>query len=196
MVLGVLLVMYREQATRWITQVAGGLFIVMGAVALASYYGAKRGGCSERPQPAFPLAGIGSAVLGVALAVAPQVFINAVGYIFAAALIAGALSLYASLASCSKHVRVGLFYWLLPTAVLVTGAVAIIKPSLIASMPFFVIGWAAILYGVAELLGAVKRRGSERQRRMEVERRKGEETIRVVDTITASIDQAEADKGL
>ena len=52
--------------------------------------------------------------------------------------------------------RVGILFWLFPSALLLLGLLAIIKPSAIASAPLFIIGWGMLIYGVVELLNAFK----------------------------------------
>ena len=169
-IVGVLLIQYREQTVTWITIALGVLFFLSGVISLASYWAAKR--TAEKMQgqllsdsngkpimgmiPKFPLVSVGSLILGLLLALMPQVFIAWLMFILAFILILGALTQFVNLASAAKMGRVGILFWLFPSALLLLGLLAIIKPSAIASAPLFIIGWGMLIYGVVELLNAFK----------------------------------------
>ena len=169
-IVGVLLIQYREQTVTWITIAIGVLFFLSGVISLASYWAAKRN--AEKMNfyiisdfnfkniifmiPKFPLVSVGSLILGLLLALMPQVFIAWLMFILAFILILGALTQFANLASAAKMGRVGILFWLFPSALLLLGLLAIIKPSAIASAPLFIIGWGMLIYGVVEFLNAFK----------------------------------------
>ena len=169
-IVGVLLIQYREQTVTWITIAIGVLFFLSGVISLTSYWAAKRhadklqGPTPSDPNgkpimgmiPKFPLVSVGSLILGLLLALMPQVFIAWLMFILAFILILGALTQFANLASAAKMGRVGILFWLFPSALLLLGLLAIIKPSAIASAPLFIIGWGMLIYGVVELLNAFK----------------------------------------
>lgn len=169
-IVGVLLIQYREQTVTWITIAIGVLFFLSGVISLASYWAAKRNAEKMQGQilsdsngkpimgmlPKFPLVSVGSLILGLLLALMPQVFIAWLMFILAFILILGALTQFVNLASAAKTGRVGILFWLFPSALLLLGLLAIIKPSAIASAPLFIIGWGMLIYGVVELLNAFK----------------------------------------
>lgn len=169
-IVGVLLIQYREQTVTWITIAIGVLFFLSGVISLASYWAAKRNAEKMQGQilsdsngkpimgmmPKFPLVSVGSLILGLLLALMPQVFIAWLMFILAFILILGALTQLVNLASAAKMGRVGILFWLFPSALLLLGLLAIIKPSAIASAPLFIIGWGMLIYGVVELLNAFK----------------------------------------
>lgn len=169
-IVGVLLIQYREQTVTWITIAIGVLFFLSGVISLASYWAAKRNAEKMQGQllsdsngkpimgmiPKFPLVSVGSLILGLLLALMPQGFIAWLMFILAFILILGALTQFANLASAAKMGRVGILFWLFPSALLLLGLLAIIKPSAIASAPLFIIGWGMLIYGVVELLNAFK----------------------------------------
>ena len=88
-IVGVLLIQYREQTVTWITIAIGVLFFLSGVISLASYWAAKRNAEKMQGQilsdsngkpimgmlPKFPLVSVGSLILGLLLALMPQVFI-------------------------------------------------------------------------------------------------------------------------
>ena len=169
-IVGVLLIQYREQTVTWITIAIGVLFFLSGVISLASYWAAKRNAEKMQGQilsdsngkpimgmmPKFPLVSVGSLILGLLLALMPQVFIAWLMFILAFILILGALTQLVNLASAAKMGRVGILFWLFPSVLLLLGLLAIIKPSAIASAPLFIIGWGMLIYGVVELLNAFK----------------------------------------
>lgn len=169
-IVGVLLIQYREQTVTWITVAIGVLFFLSGVISLASYWAAKR--YAEKMQgqilsdsngkpimgmmPKFPLVSVGSLILGLLLALMPQVFIAWLMFILAFILILGALTQFVNLASAAKMGRVGILFWLFPSVLLLLGLLTIIKPSAIASAPLLIIGWGMLIYGVVELLNVFK----------------------------------------
>lgn len=169
-IVGVLLIQYREQTVTWITIAIGVLFFLSGVISLASYWAVKRNAEKMQGQilsdsngkpimgmmPKFPLVSVGSLILGLLLALMPQVFIAWLMFILAFILILGALTQFVNLASAAKMGRVGILFWLFPSALLLLGLLAIIKPSAIASAPLFIIGWGMLIYGVVEFLNAFK----------------------------------------
>ena len=174
MVVGALLIKYREQTVTWMTIVIGVMFFLSGVVSCATYFSAR--GKEDMPKvfdaegrqltgfkPAFPIVGIGSLVLGLILALMPGTFIAWLMFILATILILGAVNQFVSLAAISRVARVGIYYWIMPSVILLVGIIAIVYPSAIASAPLFVIGWCMVLYGAVELVNSLKIGGIRRQ---------------------------------
>lgn len=166
-VVGVLLVKYREQTVEWITIAIGVLFFVSGVFSCVTYFVArgKQGDVEvydadgrklSGVKPVFPIVGVGSLILGLILAVMPNAFITYLVYILAAILILGAVSQFVNLISASRFARIGFYFWIMPALTLLIGIVAVVSPSAIASAPLFVIGWTMIVYGVVELVNTLK----------------------------------------
>ena len=44
----------------------------------------------------------------------------------------------------------------MPSVILLVGLIAVVKPSVIATAPLFVIGWCMLLYGVVECIDTLK----------------------------------------
>ncbi|MCI6550448.1 MAG: DUF308 domain-containing protein [Prevotella sp.] len=166
-IVGVLLIQYREQTMTWITIAGGALFFISGLISCVIYYSAvhradevqmfdAQGNPVPTARPSFPIVGLGSMILGIILALMPTTFITGLMYVLASILILGAISQFAGLAAASKYCHVGLFYWLMPSLILLVGVVAVVRPTTIASAPLFVIGWCMLLYGVVEVINAIK----------------------------------------
>lgn len=166
-IVGALLIKYREETVRWITIAMGVLFFLSGLISVVIYYSSRKqtddiqvydanGKLLTGSRPAFPIVGLGSMILGIILAMMPTTFVTGLTYIFAAILILGAINQYVNLAGVTKFCKVGYFYWILPSVILLVGLIAIVKPSWIATAPLFIIGWCMVIYGVAELLNAIE----------------------------------------
>lgn len=172
-IIGALLIKYREQTVTWMTIVIGVMFFLSGVVSCAAYLSARSR--EDMPQmfdaqgrqltgmKPLPIVGIGSLVLGLILALMPATFITWLMYILAAILILGAINQFVSLASVSRVVHVGFYFWIMPSIIMLIGIIAVAYPSAIASAPLFVIGWCMMLYGVVEIINNLKINGIRRQ---------------------------------
>lgn len=174
-IVGALLIQYREQTVTWITIAIGVLFFLSGVISLATYYSAKKN--ADKAQiiydangkqitglrPNFPLVGLGSLILGLILALMPNTFITSLMFILSAILIMGAISQFVNLAAARKMGSVGFIYWIFPSIILLMGLLAVIKPSAIASAPLFIIGWTMLIYGVVECINAFKLANNKRK---------------------------------
>lgn len=174
-IVGALLIQYREQTVTWITIAIGVLFFLSGVISIATYFSAKRnadklgvihdanGKQISGMVPHFPIVGIGSLILGLILALMPNTFINSLMFILSVILIMGALTQFMNLATARKMGGVGIVYWILPSVILLVGLLAVIKPSAIASAPLFIIGWTMLIYGVVECINAFKIANNKRK---------------------------------
>lgn len=166
-VVGALLVQYREQTVKWLTVSIGVLFFVSGVFSCITYFMARAkkddvkvfdadGKQLTGLRPVFPIVGLGSLILGLILALMPETFMRSLSYILAAILILGAVGQFFTLVNASRMARIGVYFWIMPTLTLLIGLVAILSPSTIATAPLFVIGWAMMVYGVVEVVNAIK----------------------------------------
>lgn len=166
-IVGALIVKYRELTVTWITIAIGVLFFLSGVFSCVTYFIARGkkndiqvfdadGRLLTGMKPTFPIVGLGSLILGLILALMPNTFVQSLMYILAAILILGAISQMANLVAVSRMARIGFYYWIMPALTLLIGIVAIVSPSSIASAPLFVIGWSMIVYGIVELTNAIK----------------------------------------
>ena len=168
-VVGALLVKYRERTVTWITIAIGVIFFVSGVISTVAYLSAKRQATKEgveiydakgnrltRPVPPFPIVGIGSIILGAWLALFPNSFVNGLMFVLAGMLILGALNLFFNLAAATRFSSIGCLWWVLPVAIFLVGITALVKPSTIASAPLFIIGWGMMAYGMVDLVNTIK----------------------------------------
>ena len=155
----------------WMTITVGVLFLLSGLVSCIAYYFekekvAKKTAKAEQQEgqqegqqeeenlksPSFPIAGVGSIVLGIILAVMPNTFITWVVYILAALLILGAVNQFMNLARSRQYARVPVYMWLFPTIILAVAILLISKPIESTQLPLLVLGWAFMYYGVLEFI--------------------------------------------
>ena len=168
-VVGALLVKYREQTVTWITIAIGVIFFVSGVISTVAYLSAKRQATKEgveiydakgnrltRPVPPFPIVGIGSIILGAWLALFPNSFVNGLMFVLAGMLILGALNLFFNLAAATRFSSIGCLWWVLPVAIFLVVITSLVKPSTIASAPLFIIGWGMMAYGMVDLVNTIK----------------------------------------
>ncbi len=169
-IVGALLIEYREDTMRWLTIAIGVLFFLSGVISIAAYYGAKKhyesmnsitvtdaqGNALTGDKPSFPIVGAGSAILGVILAFMTEGFITYIMYILAFILILGSLTQFINLASARKYAKIGFAFWILPCIILLVGIFILVRPMESASTPLLIIGWCMLLYGVVECINALK----------------------------------------
>lgn len=166
-IIGVLLIKYREETVTWMTILIGILFFLSGLISCVTYFVVRQhatdtvvydsdGVQLSGRRPVFPIVGLGSMIFGAVLTFMPATFVVGLTYVLAAILILGAINQFATLAAIRQWVHVSFVFWLPPCVVLLIGGVAIVKPSWIASAPLLILGWTMVLYGVIECIGALK----------------------------------------
>ena len=169
-VVGVLLIQYREQTVTWITIAIGILFFLSGVISITTYYGAKRhyeslsnvtvtdaqGNVLAGERPTFPIVGIGSVILGVILTLMPASFVTWLMYILGAILILGAINMFVALSAALKFARIGIVWWIVPSILLIVSIYLMFQPMEAAGTPLYIIGWCMMVYGVVECVNALK----------------------------------------
>lgn len=167
LVIGCLLIKYPDNTVNWITIAIGVLFLLSGIVSLLTYWNALRhvgeytiydaqGRIVAGTKPVFPFVGIGSIILGLILVLMPSQFVTALTYIIGIVLVLGALNLLMALVTARVFARLSFVFWLLPSMVLVVGIYFMVKPLEPASMTMSALGWLSLLYGVTEMVNALK----------------------------------------
>ena len=170
-IVGALLVKYRDQAVTGMTIVVGILFFISGLVSCLTYLSAKRkstdnggdvfdlydaqGRLIKQSKPNFPIVGIGSAILGAILALMPNTFVNGLTYVLGAIIILGAINQFYNLTIATRFAHIGFFWWVCPALLLVIGLIAVIKPALMATMPLLILGWCLMVYGVVVIINSL-----------------------------------------
>lgn len=166
-IIGGLLIKYPDVTATWLIIAIGVLFLLSGVISVVVYVSARRnaggttvidsnGNVIAGGTPPFPIVGVGSIILGLLLSLRPAFVIDTMAYILGAMLILGAINQMVCLVSAGKVKRMPLFFWISPVLILIVGLIAIIHPVWIASAPLIIIGWSLLLYGVTEVINALK----------------------------------------
>ena len=144
-VIGVLLIRYREQTMTWITITIGVLFFLSGIISLTTYFVSRKNTLDVEIYDAN-----GKQIAG------QRAFI----------LILGAINQFAVLLMAKRFARVSPLLWIFPSVILLVALVALLYPSAIASAPLFILGWCMLIYGVSECVNQLKlRRARKNQSR-------------------------------
>lgn len=165
--IGIMLIKYPDNTVTWITVAIGILFLLSGIISMVVYYNALRnvseytitdaeGHVVAGEKPTFPIVGVGSAILGLMLALTPNIFIKALMYIIGGILVLGAVNQFMNLLNVRRFGKVGFGYWIFPCIILLTGLYVIIKPMDPPAMAMLILGWCTLLYGVTEVINAIK----------------------------------------
>lgn len=173
---GVVLVQYREQAVMWITVGIGVVFFISAVISFIDYMASRKNGdeqvelfdaqgrkMEQRRKRRFPVVAVGCGILGGVMALSPGTFVGGLMFVLAALLIAGGVYQLFSLSLATRFARVGFVWWVFPVVILLIGLLALIKPSTIASAPLLIIGWCLMVYGVVDLIDALKIHRCKRQ---------------------------------
>ena len=168
MVVGVLLLKFPQDGVTWLTMAIGALFLVSGIIALIAYMNARKHAgdyiitdregrvISGGTQPTFPIVGIGSVILGLVLVLTPGVFINGLMYVLGIIMILGGVNQLMNLVSARRLGSIPFGFWVTPSIILLVGLFVVLKPMESAELPLIILGWCSLLYGVTELINALK----------------------------------------
>lgn len=152
--IGVVMVVSKTNALSLAVQIIAAFLIASGIVTLAVGY-------KHRVNGTFPLMVANTVVdilLALVLFVFPGFFANLLVYLIAFALICFGIFQLISLGSASRVFGVGVFAFILPAIVLMSGLFLISNPSFLGSAVGVVAGVALIIYGASELLSSWKMR--------------------------------------
>ena len=172
--IGIMLRKFPDNTVVWITVAIGILFLLSGIISVVVYFHASKnvseykimdtnGHVIAGEKPTFPLVGLGSMILGLLLALTPNIFIKALMYIIGAILILGAINQYMVLIRGRRYGEIGFGYWVFPSIILLTGLFVMLKPMTPASMAMIILGWCSLLYGITEIINSLKIHANKRK---------------------------------
>lgn len=205
-VVGVLLIKYPQEGVTWLTIAIGILFLLSGIIALIAYMNARKhsgeytitdsqGRIISGSQPTFPIVGAGSVILGLVLALTPGVFVNGLMYILGAIMILGGINQLMSLIAARRLGSIPFGFWVAPSLILITGLFVILRPMETAGLPLLILGWCSLLYGVTELINALKirsvRKEADRMRNERDSQRLEEESV--AEEISSELNHTESE---
>lgn len=166
-VIGALLVKFPDNTVTGITVAIGVLFLLSGVLSCLSYIQARRnvseykiydaeGNLIAGDKPTFPIVGIGSIILGLILSLTPSSFVTALMYVIGIMLVLGAINQYMALLTGRRYGRVSIWYWIMPTLILLAGLYVMLKPMAPLTTAMVILGWCTLVYGIVELINAIK----------------------------------------
>ena len=164
-IVGALLIKYPNNTVTGITMFIGILFLLPGVFSILTYFNSRRikheiydaaGKLIAGGKQSFPIVGIGSVILGMLLAVMPGTFVAYLMYVLGFILILGSINQYLSLIHMHKLCRIPIPYYILPTAILLTGLFVLIHPMESAELPLIIIGVCSVVYGISEIINVIK----------------------------------------
>lgn len=180
-VVGVLLLKYDEAVLKGLTIALGVMFLLAGVVSLAGWvlqrgkkpsfqaYDNGQAQEVESTQAVFPIAGLGSLLLGFILSLTrSEEYLEWAMYLLGAVLVLGALNLVMNLVAARKMEPMGAWMWLAPVTIAVAAVVAMLKGLVPPETTTTILGVTAIAYAVVEvvysiLFSNVKRRFEKTQ---------------------------------
>ena len=196
---GVLLLKYNEDVLKVLTVALGAMFIIAGVVSLVGWVNSRRKKAEFRAydsgqSPAveevdsdhamFPVAGLGSLLLGLLLALTrSDEYIEWAMYLLGAVLVLGAINMVMNIFAARKMEPVGPWMWLAPLAIAAASAVAMFRGLVPANVCTTILGVTALVYAVFELIysfifSAIRRRYEKTQ--AQVRPRRPDEIVPVV----------------
>ncbi len=155
-VIGVLLVVWPGEAVHYLVVVIGVLFLLPGLMGLLASLAGR-----QAQQTAFPILALGSTLLGLWLMITPGFFVGILMYVLGVLLVLAGLVQLSHLVSVREFVPVPWGMYVFPVLVFGAGLVVLFNPFEVATVPFVLLGGAAILYSVIDLLRLLRYRRKE-----------------------------------
>lgn len=152
-ILGLVLVLWPEVAINYLVITIGILFIPPGIFAILSYFTRDKEVENYRT---FPLEAAGSILFGALLVIIPNFFVNTLMYLLGILLLIAGIQQLVSLIKARKWTFVGWGFYIIPVLLILVGIVILSKPFSIVSSTFIVFGVACLIYGVSELINAIR----------------------------------------
>ena len=156
--IGILLLLFREQAMPAIVMCVGGLFSLPALIALiiAVVPMLKNNeGAVNAKNIAACIVSAGSLFLGLWMLFEPTIFVAILMSVLGVMLsMAGAMQITALLRVCRK-VKISLYLYIVPFLIFVAGIVTLLYPFKAASLPFLILGIAAIFSAVSDMINTI-----------------------------------------
>lgn len=152
LVIGLVLVMFPDQASNYFVITIGVIFLIPSLLSLIGYLSQGK----EERQLRFPIEGIGSLLFGLWLVIMPGFFANLLTFILGFILVMGGVQQLASLMAARRWMEVHTGFYVVPILILVAGLVALFNPTGVQRTAFIIIGVTSLIYGINELLNWFK----------------------------------------
>lgn len=156
LIIGVLLVVWPGEAVRYLVITIGVLFLLPGLIGIFGYFAMARRREEAGIKSAFPIAAVGSALLGFWLMIMPDFFITTLMYVLGVLLVLAGLSQLFNFISVRNITRVPFLMYVIPVLVLFAGIIVLANPFQAATVPFMILGVSAIVYSITDLVRLVR----------------------------------------
>lgn len=150
LLIGFLFLALGDSALSLLVVAVGVLLMIPGVFALVSYLR------HLEQRPMFPLAALGSFVLGLWMVMSPAFFVSFFMYVVGGVLVALGLYQLAGLSVTSRTLSVAWPLYILPVIVLLLGLFVIFNPFEAAALPFILIGIGCIVSSVDDIIAAIR----------------------------------------
>lgn len=150
LLIGILFLVLGDSALSLLVVIVGVLLMIPGIWSLISYVR------HIKQRPMFPLAALGSFILGLWLTVSPAFFVSFFMYVLGVILVALGIYQLATLSVSSRILPVAWPLYVLPVLVLLLGLFVIFNPFEAAALPFILIGIGCIISAINDLVAAIR----------------------------------------
>ena len=145
LVIGLVLVMFPDQAGDYFVITIGVIFLVPSLVSIIGYFAQ-----STEMRSRFPIEGVGSLLFGLWLIIMPGFFADLLTFVL------GGVQQIASLSAARRWMPVPGGFYVVPVLILLAGLVALFNPTGVRSTAFIIIGISSLVYAASELLNWFK----------------------------------------
>lgn len=150
LLIGVLFLALGDSALGVLVMAVGALLMIPGVFALLAYVR------HLEQRRMFPLAALGSFVLGLWMVVVPEFFVGFFMYVIGGLLVALGIYQLAVLSVSSRMLPVAWPLYVLPVLVLLLGVFVLFNPFKAAAIPFVLIGLGCIFSAVNDMVAALR----------------------------------------
>ena len=164
LVVGLILVIWPNDAANFIVITIGILFLISGVVSLVGYTTSRS---KKNPAARMPFEGLGSLLFGLWLVIMPGFFTNIIMFLLGFILILAGIFQIASLTTARKSVRVPGAFYIIPSLVLIAGIVVVFSPNDALHTAFLIIGISSLVYALSELINIFKFKQFGQQEKIE-----------------------------
>lgn len=148
--LGVVLVVWSDMAINYVVIITGVGLLLWGIASLLLYFKSKKDGNAVRN---LPIGGIVGTVLGIALIVAPSVFVGVLMILMGVALILAGGDQLGNLITMRKNgYKIKGYLYIFPLLILAAGVIVVFNPFTTASAAVIFFGISLICFGLFEII--------------------------------------------
>ena len=151
LVIGLVLVMFPDQAGDYFVITIGVIFLVPSLISIIGYLAQ-----STEMRSRFPIEGVGSLLFGLWLIIMPGFFADLLTFVLGFILVMGGVQQIASLSAARRWMPVPGGFYVVPVLILLAGLVALFNPTGVRSTAFIIIGISSLVYAASELLNWFK----------------------------------------